>query len=145
MNCELKYTPLKTLVSFIAIIGAVVLMSFSLTSNVTKPDQDKWVAPASAKELKNPRSGAESIASGKSIYATRCVVCHGATGKGDGPAGKALNPPAGDHTSEAVQAQTDGEIFWKISEGRGSMVGWKLILSEQDRWDLVNYIRTLKQ
>lgn len=145
MNCELKYTPLKTFISFIAITGSVVLMSFSLTSNVATPDQDKWVAPASAKELKNPRSGAESVANGKSTYATRCVVCHGVTGKGDGPAGKSLNPPAGDHTSAAVQAQTDGEIFWKISEGRGAMVGWKLILSEQDRWDLVNYIRTLKK
>lgn len=132
---------MKTILSFIAITGSVVLMSFGITTNL---DQDKWVAPESAKSLKNPRSGAESVANGKSIYSTRCVVCHGATGKGDGPAGKALNPPAADHSSEVVQAQTDGELFWKISEGRGAMVGWKLILSEQDRWDLVNYIRTLK-
>lgn len=132
---------MKTILSFIAITGSVVLMSFGITTNL---DQDKWVAPESSKSLKNPRSGAESVANGKSIYSTRCVVCHGATGKGDGPAGKALNPPAADHSSEVVQAQTDGELFWKISEGRGAMVGWKLILSEQDRWDLVNYIRTLK-
>jgi mono/diheme cytochrome c family protein len=43
-----------------------------------------------------------------------------------------------------VQDQADGELFWKISEGRGAMVGWKLIISEEDRWHLVNYIRTLK-
>lgn len=138
---ETKLETVKTILSFIAITGSVVLMSFGITTNL---DQDKWVAPESSKSLKNPRSGAESVANGKSIYSTRCVVCHGATGKGDGPAGKALNPPAADHSSEVVQAQTDGELFWKISEGRGAMVGWKLILSEQDRWDLVNYIRTLK-
>ncbi|MCB0495911.1 MAG: cytochrome c [Cyclobacteriaceae bacterium] len=136
---------MKTLLSFVAITSSVVLMSFGISSNFTTPDQGKWVAPASAKELKNPHSGAESVANGKSIYTTRCVVCHGATGMGDGPAGKSLNPPAADHGSAAVQSQTDGELFWKISEGRGAMVGWKLILSENDRWDLVNYIRTLKR
>lgn len=136
---------MKTLFSFIAIAGSVVLMSFSLTSNLSTIYQDKWVAPASSKELVNPRTGAESTANGKSIYETRCLVCHGVTGNGDGPAGKALNPPAGIFTSDAIQSQTDGEIFWKISEGRGAMVGWKLILSDQDRWDLVNYIRTFKK
>jgi mono/diheme cytochrome c family protein len=119
----------------------------SFTNNTTKtnnPDQEKWVAPASAKEVKNPFTGESSISKGKDIYKMRCVVCHGDKGHGDGPAGKALNPPAADHSSTAVQAQTDGELFWKISEGRGPMVGWKLILSEEDRWHLVNYLRTLK-
>ena len=119
-------------------------MSFTINSNFSL-DQDKWVAPASSKALKNPVSGKSSINSGKSIYKTRCTVCHGDKGEGDGPAGKALTPPAANHTVAAVQNQTDGEIFWKISEGRGAMVGWKLILSEEERWDLVNYIRTLKK
>ena len=122
------------------ILAILISFSFSFSSNLI---QDKWVAPSSAKELKNTFSGEESIAKGKSIYQTRCVVCHGATGAGDGPAGKALTPPAADQTTAAVQAQTDGELYWKISEGRGSMVGWKLILSEEERWALVNYIRTL--
>ncbi len=117
-------------------------MSFTLTSNLSF-DQDKWVAPASSKELKNPFTGKASINKGKSIYKTRCVVCHGDKGKGDGPAGKALTPPAADHSADYVQKQTDGELFWKVSEGRGAMVGWKLILSEEDRWALVNYMRTL--
>ena len=138
---------MKTTVTFVLtlVFGGFVLMSFNTNSiNTPYPDQGKWVAPASAKELKNPLSDKASINKGKAIYKTRCVVCHGEKGKGDGPAGKALNPPAADHSSAAVQAQTDGELFWKISEGRGPMVGWKLILSEEERWQLVNYIRTLK-
>jgi mono/diheme cytochrome c family protein len=138
---------LKTTINlFLAIvIGGSILMSFSLNlGDRTKPDQDRWLAPASAKDVKNPYSGKSSISKGKSIYKTRCTVCHGEKGKGDGPAGKALKPPAADHSSALVQSQTDGELFWKISEGRGPMVGWKLILSEEDRWHVVNYLRTLK-
>ncbi len=117
-------------------------MSFTLNLNFSL-DQDKWLAPASAKELKNPYAGAESINKGKTVYQIRCVVCHGEKGEGDGPAGKALTPPAANQSTDAVQSQTDGELFWKISEGRGAMVGWKLIVSEEERWALVNYIRTL--
>lgn len=133
---------MKTLLSFLLVASTAIFMSFTLTSNLNF-DQDKWVAPASSKELKNPFTGKASINQGKSIYQTRCVVCHGDKGEGDGPAGKALTPPAANHTAAYVQNQTDGELFWKVSEGRGAMVGWKLILSEEERWALVNYLRTL--
>jgi len=132
---------MKILTGFLLVASASIFMGFTLINNAF--NQDKWVAPVAAKEIKNPFTGDASIAKGKSIYVTRCVVCHGTTGAGDGPAGKALTPPAANHTADYVQNQTDGEIFWKISEGRGAMVGWKLILSEEDRWAVVNYIRTL--
>ena len=125
-------------------VGSFVLMSFSLNNDGPNPTQERWHAPASAKNVKNPYSGKSSISEGKSIYKTRCTVCHGEKGKGDGPAGKALKPPAADHSAPLVQDQTDGELYWKISEGRGPMVSWKLILSEEDRWNVVNYLRTLK-
>ncbi|MCF6352397.1 MAG: cytochrome c [Cyclobacteriaceae bacterium] len=133
---------MKTISSFLFLAGTAILMSFTFASNVAF-NQDKWVAPASSKEIKNSFTGDASIAKGKSIYQTRCVVCHGTNGYGDGPAGKTLTPQAANHTEAYVQNQTDGELFWKISEGRGAMVGWKLILSEEDRWAVVNYIRTL--
>jgi len=135
---------MKTVIIFLLVISTLFFMSFTYNSGIL-PDQDKWVAPASSKELVNPFSGVASISKGESIYKTRCVVCHGITGKGDGPAGASLTPKAADHASESVQSQTDGEIFWKMSEGRGPMVGWKLIISEEDRWNLVNYIRTLAE
>lgn len=132
-------------------MAVLFIVSFVGTAFVATnpPDQStEWVAPASAKATKNPLAGdKKSIKRGQAIYKTRCVICHGATGIGDGPGSKALNPKPANHTSEKVQKQTDGEIFWKISEGRGAMIGWgkTKILKEQDMWDLVNYVRTLKK
>lgn len=138
---------MKNLVTTILLIFCITFMSF--TSLQEKPPVDlkqdnRWVAPASSKKLKNPYSGKSSIKKGQAIYKMRCTVCHGDKGKGDGPGAKALNPKPADHTSKSTQSQTDGELFWKISEGRGAMVSWKLILSKEDRWNLVNFIRTLK-
>src|SRR3990172_2845011 len=61
------------------------------------------------------------------------------------PAAAALPPPKpADWTSDGIQKQTDGEIFWKISNGRGSMPPWKH-LPEKERWEIVNFIRSLKK
>ncbi|CAM2067817.1 Cytochrome c [Sulfidibacter corallicola] len=108
--------------------------------------QDAWVAPASAKTIQNPKAGDRqaSAAKGKKVFQQRCTVCHGSHGKGDGPGGKALTPKPANLTSARVQNQADGELFWKISNGRGPMVSWQLILPEDDRWNLVNFLRTLK-
>lgn len=103
--------------------------------------QGPWVAPPEAKALKNPVKG---IGNAKKNVETNCVSCHGPGGKGDGPAAAALPPPKpANWTSAAVQKESDGEIFWKMSNGRGAMPPWKH-LPEQERWELVNYIRTLK-
>ena len=103
--------------------------------------QGPWVAPAEAKAMKNPVKG---IGNAKKSVETNCVSCHGPGGKGDGPAAAALPPPKpANWTSAAVQKETDGELFWKMSNGRGAMPPWKH-LPEQERWEIVNYIRTLK-
>jgi len=103
--------------------------------------QGPWVAPADAKAMKNPVKG---VGNAKKAVETNCVSCHGPMGKGDGPAAAALPPPKpANWTSAAIQKETDGELFWKISNGRGAMPPWKH-LPEQERWEIVNYIRTLK-
>ena len=103
--------------------------------------QGPWVAPPEAKATKNPVKG---VGNAKKAVETNCVSCHGASGKGDGPAAAALPPPKpANWTSDAVQKQTDGEIFWKLSNGRGAMPPWKH-LPDNERWEIVNYIRTLK-
>jgi mono/diheme cytochrome c family protein len=103
--------------------------------------QGPWVAPPEAKATKNPVKG---VGNAKKSVETNCVSCHGPGGKGDGPAAAALPPPKpANWTSAAVQKQTDGEIFWKMSNGRGAMPPWKH-LPEKERWEIVNYLRTLK-
>ncbi len=105
--------------------------------------QGKWVAPAADRDKKNPLpADASTIAQGKKVAEVNCVSCHGAQGKGDGAAAMALNPKPANWTSAAVQSESDGEIFWKISTGRGAMPSWNF-LPENDRWALVRYIRSL--
>jgi mono/diheme cytochrome c family protein len=104
--------------------------------------QGEWKAPAEGKAMKNPVKG---VGNAKKNIETNCVTCHGPGGKGDGPAAAALPPPKpADWTSAKVASETDGELFWKISNGRGAMPPWKH-LPEKDRWEIVNYIRTLQK
>jgi mono/diheme cytochrome c family protein len=105
--------------------------------------QGAWEAPATEKAKKNPLpANAATVAQGKKVAEVNCVSCHGAKGKGDGAAAVALNPKPADWTSTKVQAESDGEIFWKISAGRGAMPSWTF-LPENDRWAVVRYIRSL--
>ena len=105
--------------------------------------QTPWVAPEAEKARKNPlASDAKAIKQGEKIAKTNCASCHGPKGKGDGAASVALNPKPADWTSAKVQSESDGEIFWKISNGRGAMPPWKH-LAENDRWALIRYIRSL--
>jgi mono/diheme cytochrome c family protein len=101
--------------------------------------------PDSEKAKKSPvASGPKAIEQGKKIAQVNCASCHGNTGKGNGPAATALSPKPADWTSKKVQDETDGEIFWKITTGRGAMPSWKH-LPENDRWALVQHIRSLRK
>ena len=105
--------------------------------------QGAWEAPAAEKAKKNPLPDDKATReTGEKVAKINCVSCHGAKGKGDGAAAAALNPKPADWTSKKVQAESDGEIFWKISTGRGAMPSWKF-LPENDRWAVVRYIRSL--
>lgn len=106
--------------------------------------QPKWEAPKTADNLSNPFSGNASVlADAKKIYTANCTPCHGDKGRGDGPAAPGLNPKPADHSSAAVQSQSDGALFWKLSEGRMPMPSYKNVFNEQQRWELVSFIRTL--
>ena len=108
--------------------------------------QDNWVAPLEAKEVVNPYSGNQIAAQkGAILFQKLCWTCHGKTGLGDGPAGKNLNPQPRNFTLESVQGQSDGELFWKISNGKGMMLPYKHSLNEEQRWQLVNFIRSFKE
>ncbi|GDX53255.1 hypothetical protein LBMAG27_23020 [Bacteroidota bacterium] len=124
----------------------VLIVSFeAISSKNSKPFQTApWLVPASASDIKSPMGGNTTAAStGKLLYVKYCVVCHGNAGKGDGVAAPALAIPPADHSSIKVQSQTDGALYWKITIGRGAMASYKTTLTDQQRWQLVSYIRTL--
>ncbi len=129
--------------STLGVLTMVVAAAMALGTGVWA--QGKWVAPPEAKNLKNPLVKSDKvIADGKKIAETNCVPCHGPKGLGDGPAAAALPVKPANWTSPAVQGEADGELFWKITNGRGPMPPWKH-LAENDRWALVYYIRSLKK
>ena len=104
-----------------------------------------WVAPASADTIKNPLKGkADAVTAGKKIYGTYCVVCHGDKGKGDGIAAAGLNPRPADHSAAKFQSQSDGAIYWKLTTGRAPMASYDKTLTVTQRWQVINYMRTLK-
>jgi mono/diheme cytochrome c family protein len=128
------------------LIFIVLLFIFNLIFTRSFAQHTPWVTPKIAQDVNNPIAGDKSsLAEGKLLYSTNCAPCHGDKGKGDGPAAQALVPKPADHTSPVVQSETDGSLFWKLSEGRNPMPGYKKILTDKQRWELVNYIRTLSK
>jgi mono/diheme cytochrome c family protein len=108
--------------------------------------QEKWVAPSSADKIINPlKNDTKTAAFGKNLFKVMCAVCHGVKGKGDGIGGAGLTTKPTNLTSAEFQSQTDGTIFWKIAEGRAPMASYREVIPEKKRWELINYIRTLKK
>ena len=130
--------------SIIIFFGAFLITIFTYAISSTYL-QKKWIAPTEADKIINPLKGNRAaINQGKLIFNKLCVVCHGTKGKGDGIAGLALNPRPKNLSSYNVQKQTDGAIFWKITTGQAPMASYKKTLSENDRWSVINFLRTLK-
>lgn len=110
----------------------------SLAQNTT------WTVPEEAKKKENPLEQSEQIIkAGNQIFQQLCAVCHGKRGIGDGITAATLNPKPANLQDSTIQAQSDGALFWKISEGRPPMPGFKSQLSEKQVWALVTYIRSL--
>lgn len=104
-----------------------------------------WVAPNGWSAKKSPiASSSTSIQVGKNIYRTNCIICHGEGGKGNGTLAMNLNPRPADHTSKKFQQQKDGEIFYKISTGRNAMPNFSQLLSDNDIWNIINFIRSME-
>jgi mono/diheme cytochrome c family protein len=106
----------------------------------------EWVVPAKFKTMKNPTTNnKENLANAKDLYSKHCKSCHGSTGLGDGTKAASLDATCGDFSTAKFQSETDGDIFYKMSEGRGKMPSFKkLITDDNDRWMLVYYLRTFK-
>lgn len=109
-------------------------------------DKKPWLAPDKYLKMVNPvATNAGSIKEGKDLWVTHCQSCHGKSGKGDGTKASQLKTEPGNFTLPATQKQPDGSLFYKISEGRVDMPGFKKKIPDADDiWNLVNYMRTLK-
>lgn len=126
-----------------AVVVAVIGVELALAGQAAA--QTPWTAPASEKAKKSPVAASpKAVEQGKKVAGVNCISCHGKGGKGDGAAAAALSPKPADWTSKKVQDESDGELFWKITTGRGAMPAWRHI-PESDRWALVQFIRTLRK
>ena len=128
-------------------ILTVVMACSMIFSLAYAQKAQEWVVPAKFKTMKNPTAASkENVANGKDLYAKHCKSCHGVAGLGDGPKAATLDVPCGDFSSAAFQGQSDGDIFYKLTEGRTKMPAFKKTLTDDnDRWNLVTYMRTLKK
>lgn len=108
-------------------------------------DDDDWAAPPKAARRINPiPKSPESIASGGALFGEHCAMCHGKEGRGNGPAAK-NSIPKPTNLAAMGKSHSAGDIAWKIETGKKQMPAWKDTLTENQIWDIVNYIRSLKR
>jgi mono/diheme cytochrome c family protein len=131
---------MKTMKIFF-VSAAVLLLSASLVAQ-PKP----WVVPTNFKSMKNPVAvGDASTKAGLAVYTKNCASCHGKAGLGDGVKARALKEFPGDFSKAPFHGQTDGDHFYKTKFGRGEMPKYEGKLTDDDIWNVVNYMRTLKK
>jgi mono/diheme cytochrome c family protein len=127
-------------------VMSTVLIASAVTALSEEPSKGKWSAPAAEAQKKNPVAANESsLAAGQKIYLKTCAMCHGKTGDADGPAVIELNIHPAKLTDPKVSTESDGSLFWKVTTGKKPMPAYGKRISETDRWNLVNYVRTLSK
>ena len=104
-----------------------------------------WIVPDEAKRVVNPLKPSQADLPGaRRLYLDKCSECHGDTGKGDGSQAKMYDPKPSDLTDTShMNSVSDGELFYKISEGHRPMPAFKKRYSDEQRWQMVLFIRSL--
>lgn len=138
---------------FSVLLQATCIISFLVfLVNCNNPDKTEktddnpnvWRAPEDSKDLKNPyKDDTTAIAKGRDLYKLHCWQCHGESGYGDGAAGSALGQQPANFHSQRVRMQADGELFWKLANGKGNMPPFKDVLKDEERWQLITYVRRI--
>lgn len=131
---------------FMIFASALILAACSGSGSSSNANENATLAPVPTEYagLTNPLGG-DAARQGGEVFHTNCEMCHGPQGHGDGPAGQALDP----RPRNLAQVQTtagDDFLFWRIREGKPgtSMVAWKGILTDEQIWQAIAFIRTLK-
>lgn len=137
---------MKTNLKSILALSAVAIFTITLVSFTSPVSLDDWDVPAKYKSMENKYAGEDEDGIGEDLFKQHCRSCHGKEGYGDGSKAKELDTEMRDLTSEETQAQNDGELYYKSIIGRDEMPNFeKKIRDEEDRWMVVNYMRTLAE
>ena len=137
MDAQQKFRLRRML--FIALLGMIVI---AIALAVMR--RGEWIIPDEARQRQNPlQSSAHVLEAARPLYTENCERCHGVTGKGNGPESARQYPSPSDLTdTQRMNALTDGAIFYQISEGRRPMPSFKRRMTEDQRWQLVQLIRS---
>jgi mono/diheme cytochrome c family protein len=127
----------------ILFVALLALIALSVVLGVAHRGQ--WNIPEEAKLRQNPiHTSPQALDAARILYDDHCERCHGKTGKGDGAdATKFSTSPRDLSDSSHMSTQSDGELFYKISEGRRPMPEFKTKLTEEQRWQVVLLMRSL--
>jgi mono/diheme cytochrome c family protein len=132
----------KRLLSAIFIISAFMLIACGTSQ--TEDRSTPAPIPTEFAGKTNPL-GAEAAAAGAEVFRNNCELCHGPQGHGDGIAGQSLDPKP-KNLADLQAIVGDDYLFWRIYEGKPgtSMVAWKGFLTDDQIWQAVAFIRTLR-
>ncbi len=125
--------------------GSVLAVSIAVTSVFAHdPHKNGWPVPETARKLPNPLPKSDAVVkAGWATYMDNCAQCHGDTGKGDGPEAMNYAEMPSDFTdAHMMKEMTDGEIYYKMTEGKKPMPSFKKRLTDEQRWQLVHFLRT---
>jgi mono/diheme cytochrome c family protein len=142
---------IKRIVLFL--LGFTILSGSYLWANGDKHQEEKkkqmqghhWAAPPEERNRSNPIPLSEdSVLFGQNLYLQNCTDCHGSKADGLGPDAENMEPKPSNLAAMAGH-HSDGDMAWKIKKGKGPMPAWENIVSEEQIWNLVNFIQNLKE
>ena len=135
-------TNLKSILAF----SGIAVFTIGLVAFTSPQIADDWEVPAKYKSMENKYAGEDEDGIGEDLYKQHCRSCHGKEGYGDGSKAKELETEMRDLTVEEVQTQSDGELYYKSIVGRDEMPNFeKKIRGEEDRWMVINFVRSLAE
>lgn len=131
---------------FVMLASMLALTACGANGSSSSADENGPLAPVPTQYagLTNPL-GADAAVKGAEVFKNNCEMCHGSQGHGDGPAGQALDPKPR-NLAELQTKAGDDFLFWRIREGKPgtSMVAWKGILTDEQIWQVISFLHTLK-
>lgn len=135
---------MKRMLLFVLVLFALIISACGNSSPDTNSSATLDSIPPEFAGKTNP-FGADAVTAGAEVFNANCVPCHGPQGHGDGPASAALSPQP-KNLAELQKTAADDYLFWRINNGKEgtSMVAWRGVLTEEQIWQVIAFIRTLQ-